>query len=113
MNCYVGRCGHPVREFSGSPADGVTMGRRLRAARRARGKSQVVIAGLAGISSGYLSMLENGRRSLDRLSLLVALAYALEIPPTELIINLWSGDDGRTGARDPRDVRAVAEVGQR
>jgi transcriptional regulator with XRE-family HTH domain len=85
------------------------MGRRLRAARRARGKSQEVIAGLAGISSGYLSRLENGLRSLDRLSLIVALAHALEIPPTELIIDLWSGDDWtRT-----KDVRALAGVGQR
>lgn len=78
------------------------MGRRLRAARRARGKSQVVIAGLAGISRGYLSRLENGTRSLDRLSLIIALANALEIPPTQLIIDLWNGD-GRTRTRN-RDV---------
>jgi hypothetical protein len=53
--------------------------------------------------------LENGLRSLDRLSLIVALAHALEIPPTELIIDLWSGDDWtRT-----KDVRALAGVGQR
>lgn len=128
---YIGGCGHPVRAcgsgaihvgrcveceegrrgFSGPPADDAAMGRRLRAVRRARGKSQVVIAGLAGISSGYLSRLENGLRSLDRLSLIVALAHALEIPPTELVIDLWSGDNW-TRTKD-RDARALAGVGQR
>lgn len=60
------------------------MGRKLRQIRHARGKSLTVIAGLAGISPSYLSRLENGERALDRRSLIVALANALEVAPTEI-----------------------------
>lgn len=61
-----------------------TIGHRLRVIRRSRGKSLAVIAGLAGISEGYLSRLERGECALDRRSLLVALAHALEVAPSEL-----------------------------
>jgi transcriptional regulator with XRE-family HTH domain len=61
------------------------IGRRLRQIRHARGKSLTVIAGLAGISPSYLSRLESGDRALDRRSLIVALAKALEVAPTEII----------------------------
>lgn len=43
-----------------------------------------VVAGLAGISASYLSRLESGQRALDRRSLIIALANALEVAPTEL-----------------------------
>ena len=64
--------------------DSVTIGRRLRRIRRARGKSLRVVAGLAGISGSYLCRLELGERALDRLSLIDALAGALQIAPSEL-----------------------------
>jgi transcriptional regulator with XRE-family HTH domain len=60
------------------------IGRRLRQIRHARGKSLTVISGLAGISPSYLSMIERGERALDRRSLIVALASALEVAPTEI-----------------------------
>jgi transcriptional regulator with XRE-family HTH domain len=60
------------------------IGRRLRQIRHARAKSRSVVAGLAGISTSYLSMLERGERALDRRSLIVALADALEVAPTEI-----------------------------
>lgn len=60
------------------------IGERLRRIRRSRGKSQAVIAGLAGISESHLSRLESGERALDRRSLIVALADALEVAPSEL-----------------------------
>ncbi len=60
------------------------MGRTLRQIRHARGKSLAVVAGLAGISPSYLSRLESGERALDRRSLIVALANALEVAPSEL-----------------------------
>lgn len=60
------------------------MGRRLREARLARGKSLKVIAGLAGISESHLSNLEHGRKALDRRSLIKKLADALQIAPTDL-----------------------------
>ncbi|MFD2419546.1 helix-turn-helix domain-containing protein [Amycolatopsis pigmentata] len=43
-----------------------------------------VIAGLAGISPSYLSRLESGDRALDRRSLIVSLANALEVAPSEI-----------------------------
>lgn len=60
------------------------VGHRLREIRKARGKSLAVIAGLAGISPSYLSRLESGERALDRRSLIVALANALEVAPSEI-----------------------------
>ncbi|WP_018683259.1 helix-turn-helix domain-containing protein [Actinokineospora enzanensis] len=60
------------------------IGRRLRQIRNARGKSLAVVAGLAGISPSYLSRLESGHRALDRRSLIVALARALDVAPTEI-----------------------------
>lgn len=60
------------------------IGRALRQIRLARGKSLAVIAGLAGISPSYLSRLESGDRALDRRSLIVALANALEVAPSEI-----------------------------
>lgn len=44
-----------------------------------------VVAGLAGISAGHLSRIENGLRALDSRALTVALANALQISPSELM----------------------------
>ncbi|GLZ39850.1 helix-turn-helix transcriptional regulator [Actinokineospora sp. NBRC 105648] len=75
------------------------IGRRLRQIRNARGKSLAVVAGLAGISPSYLSRLESGHRALDRRSLIVALARALEVAPTEItnaaLIAPGEADDDR------------------
>lgn len=60
------------------------IGANLRQIRKARGKSLAVVAGLAGISPSYLSRLESGDRALDRRSLIVALANALEVAPSEI-----------------------------
>lgn len=60
------------------------MGTRLRAARLRRGMTLEVLAGLAGLSSAYLSMVENGKRKLDRYSLIITLADALGVQPGEL-----------------------------
>ncbi len=64
--------------------DARTIGRRLRELRFWRGKSQRVIAELAGISEGYLSKLEHGHSPIERRSLIAALANALDIAPSEL-----------------------------
>jgi transcriptional regulator with XRE-family HTH domain len=71
-----------VREEVGMASSEI--GHKLRQIRQARGKSLAVIAGLAGISSSYLSRLESGERVLDRRSLIIALAEALEVAPSEL-----------------------------
>ncbi|WAL68886.1 helix-turn-helix transcriptional regulator [Amycolatopsis cynarae] len=67
-----------------SPGISSAIGARLRLLRHARGKSLAVVAGRAGISPSYLSRLEAGERALDRRSLIVALADALEVAPSEL-----------------------------
>jgi hypothetical protein len=61
-----------------------TIGLRIRRIRKSRGKSLVVIAGLAGMSKSSLHRIEHGQRELT-LSEIVALASALEIPPLKLI----------------------------
>src|SRR5437588_1515812 len=83
---------------------GSEIGRKLRQLRHARGKSLSVVAGLAGISKSYLSRLESGERALDRRSLILALANALDVAPSEI-----------TGAElalpgEAGDDRALAEV---
>jgi transcriptional regulator with XRE-family HTH domain len=60
------------------------IGHTLRRVRHARGKSLAVVAGLAGISTSYLAMIERGERAVDRQSLIVKLANALEIAPSDL-----------------------------
>lgn len=62
-----------------------TIGRRLRRIRLSRRKGLRVVAGLAGISASHLSRIENGTRPLDSLALILALADALQISPSELI----------------------------
>lgn len=83
---------------------GSEVGRRLRQIRQAQGKSLKVIADRAGISVGHLSHLESGTRALDRRSLVVSLAGALEVAPSEI-----------TGAalelpREPGDDRGLVDV---
>lgn len=78
--------GWRVRKYGGGmdAEEARTIGQRVLQIRKARGKSQEVIAGLAGISAPTLSRIENGKHALDSLSQLVGLANALEIPPSEL-----------------------------
>lgn len=93
------------------PADDRTIGRRLRSIRTARGKSQEVIAGLAGISASHLSRLESGERALDRRSLTVALANALQIAPSELTgLPVPAPGDGSADAAIDAVRRAVQAV---
>jgi transcriptional regulator with XRE-family HTH domain len=65
--------------------DDATIGARLRILRRWRGLSQAQLAGLAGVSQGYLSLIENGQRSLDRRSYIAGIASALHVSETDLV----------------------------
>lgn len=65
--------------------DEVTIGARLRTLRRWRGMTQVELAGLAGLSPSFLSMVEHGERLLDRRSHIGALASALRVSETDLV----------------------------
>ncbi len=64
-----------------------TLGAILRRRREANERSLADIAGPAGISAGYLSEVERGRKdiSTDRL---LAVARALEVPVAELYLEL-------------------------
>ena len=57
--------------------DALMIGARARMIRRRRGLSLEVVAGLAGITASYLSMLERGQRGFNRRGLIEDLAEAL------------------------------------
>ncbi|MGH9224723.1 MAG: helix-turn-helix domain-containing protein [Acidimicrobiales bacterium] len=77
--------------------DPLVFGQRLRHLRRARGLTLEVLGGRVGKPAPYLSLLENGRREA-RLSLINALAGALDVTPAELL------------AAEPPSRRAKLEV---
>src|SRR5690606_31324238 len=56
-----------------------TIGATIRRLRRWRGLTIEQAAGLAGITKGYLSKIENGRVAVDKRSTLVAIADALRV----------------------------------
>jgi transcriptional regulator with XRE-family HTH domain len=85
------------------PEEAARLGDRLRAARLRRGLSLSVVAQLAGVSAPYLSMVENGKRSLDRYSLIRSLAEVLRIPASELVTGFSAARAG--GEMPSRAVR--------
>jgi transcriptional regulator with XRE-family HTH domain len=62
-----------------------SVGARLRVLRRWRGMTLVELAGLAGVSHSYISMVEHGQRMLDRRSYISAIAAALKVSETDLV----------------------------
>jgi transcriptional regulator with XRE-family HTH domain len=64
--------------------DATPLGERIAYNRRRRGLSQVKLAGLLGRSESWLSQVERGVRSIDRISVLTQVAAALNVPVTEL-----------------------------
>lgn len=94
-----------------TPWDDRTIGRRLQAIRNSRRKSQRVVADLAGISRPYLAQLEAGTRALDRHSLVVRLANALEVAPSELIrLPITTPANGGTDSAVAAVRRAIVSV---
>jgi transcriptional regulator with XRE-family HTH domain len=71
-------------------------GRRIARARRRRGLSQAVLAGLVGRSESWLSQVERGKRGVDSHSVLVRLTDVLRVDIEELT---GSGDDDDPGRR--------------
>src|SRR2546421_8324405 len=61
-----------------------SVGERIAYYRRRRGLSQVKLAGLLGRSESWLSQVERGARQIDRVSVLLKVAAALDVPVTEL-----------------------------
>ena len=65
----------------------------LRRVRLRRGLTQVELAGLAGLASSYISMIERGRRNLTRRDHVNALAAALKVAPAEIAPSMIAGSD--------------------
>ncbi|MEV1006316.1 helix-turn-helix transcriptional regulator [Streptomyces sp. NPDC049881] len=61
------------------------LGERIAWYRYRRGLSQEVLAGLVGRSADWLSKIENGRITLDRLSVIKSLAVALDVQIGDLL----------------------------
>ena len=78
------------------PSDREAAGQRIARARRRRGLSQAVLAGLVGRSESWLSQVERGKRGVDSHSVLVRLAEVLRVDIEEFT---GSGDQDETGRR--------------
>ncbi|MEO3937534.1 helix-turn-helix transcriptional regulator [Dermatophilaceae bacterium Soc4.6] len=65
------------------------MGERIAAYRRRRGISQAALAGLVGRSESWLSQVERGVRSVDRLSVLLDMSRILHVDVEALIGRPW------------------------
>jgi transcriptional regulator with XRE-family HTH domain len=72
--------------------DADTPGVRIARARRRRGLSQAVVAGLVGRSESWLSQVERGVRGIDSHAVLLRLAAVLRVEVEELT---GPGNDGR------------------
>jgi transcriptional regulator with XRE-family HTH domain len=79
-----------------TPSDREAAGQRIARARRRRGLSQAVLAGLVGRSESWLSQVERGKRSVDSHSVLLRLAEVLRVDIEELT---GSADRDETGRR--------------
>jgi XRE family transcriptional regulator, fatty acid utilization regulator len=73
-----------VKKMTTTALDTVTLGRRIRHLRRARGITLATLAGEVGAATSALSLIENGRRE-PRLSLLQAIAACLGVSVEELL----------------------------
>ena len=68
---------------------GQGLGARIATYRRRRGLSQAALAGLVGRSESWLSQVERGVRSVDRLSVLLDLARVLHVEVEALTGRPW------------------------
>lgn len=66
-----------------------SIGERVAIARRRRGLSQAVVANLVGRSESWLSQVERGVRSVDRLPVLMDLAEVLHVEVEALLGRPW------------------------
>src|SRR3954470_12712679 len=89
-------------------SDGDGIGRRIATYRRRRGLSQAVLAGLIGRSESWLSQVERGVRSVDRMSVLLDLARVLHVNVEALIGRPWQlAPNGTDVAGALTDVRGA------
>ena len=82
--------------------DGDASGARIARARRRRGLSQTVLAGLVGRSESWLSQVERGKRGVDSHAVLTRMAAVLRVEVEELTGP--EGGDGEEGAPPPVSI---------
>jgi transcriptional regulator with XRE-family HTH domain len=79
--------------------DGTTVGERIAYYRKRRGMTQEVLCGLVGgRSTEWLRQIENGKRDVDKLSTIVAVAGALQIAPAALLPGPFRATARHSGA---------------
>jgi transcriptional regulator with XRE-family HTH domain len=78
-----------------SSSDREVAGQQIARARRRRGLSQTVLAGLVGRSESWLSQVERGKRGIDSHSVLVRLAEVLRVDIGELTGSADGDEPGR------------------
>jgi transcriptional regulator with XRE-family HTH domain len=66
-----------------------SIGERIAAYRKRRGLSQAALAGLVGRSESWLSQVERGIRSVDRMSVILDLSRVLHVEPESLTGRPW------------------------
>jgi transcriptional regulator with XRE-family HTH domain len=82
------------------------IGTRIATYRRRRGRSQAALAGLVGLSVSWLSQVERGVRSVDRLSVLLDLAQVLHVEVEALTSRPWEySPNGGSTSSDLDEVR--------
>lgn len=83
-----------------------SVGERIAAYRHRRGLSQAALAGLVGRSESWLSQVERGLRSVDRLSVLLDMAKVLRVEVEALTGVPWryAPNGGSVGA-GPDEIR--------
>ena len=64
--------------------DNMAIGRTIRNLRKAKGLSQDVLSGLAGIARTHLTMIENGSKQAN-FETMWRIALALDMRPSELV----------------------------
>ena len=85
--------------------DGDVPGARIARARRRRGLSQTVLAGLVGRSESWLSQVERGKRGVDSHAVLNRMAAVLRVEVEEL-----TGSDDASGEEEQHVYEPAADI---
>ena len=74
--------------------DNYAVGQTIRSLRKAKGISQDVLSGFAGIARTHLSMIENGTKQAN-FETIWEIAGALEMQPSELVAKIEETIEGQ------------------
>ncbi|TCO57102.1 helix-turn-helix domain-containing protein [Actinocrispum wychmicini] len=88
--------------------DNALIGRRVRELRSWRTMNLSALAGLAGMSVSYLSMIERGERPVTKRATLEALARALQVSPTDLTGKPWEQSTDQAEGQAHASLVAIA-----